>query len=135
MIEVKITSKNRVIIENILIAVQSKSNVRTLNYDDLEHAAGLAEELLDKIISKQKRQNVRAIVKPFYEPMSCNYRGVPTHTESTIRRGSDGWYISDVSRKVADRSGSQKVSIVVDSLREKVDNIFSYVTRELIASS
>lgn len=135
MIEVKITPQNRVIIENILTAVHSKSNVRTLDYDDIEHAAGLAEELLDKILSKQKRQNVRAIVRPFYEAFSCNYRGVPTHTESTIKRGFDGWYISDVSRKVANRSGSPQVAIVVDSLREKIDNIFSYTTSDLVAST
>ena len=135
MRQISITQDNAYLIDHYLAQLQSGCKVRTLSYKDLEAASHIAESIVSRILRKQSRQNVLALVKPKYMAFKPEYRGVPDHTQCYIKRGQKHWYLSSIMRTKADRGGSCKVEIVKDSLANKHVDIVKFVTKDLTSDS
>jgi hypothetical protein len=131
MIEKQIVPDNKKAIEAAINAVQHSRDTGLLSYSDLEEAAKIAESMLQDILKKQDRQNVKALVRPSYPAFSPTYRGIPTHTQCYIRRGKKDWYMYDAARTHANRAGSYSVVIDLDSLEPKHCAIINCVTQSL----
>jgi hypothetical protein len=126
-----IIPENSYLIDKWLADFQLGCKVRTLKYSDLEEATKIVESILNGLLKKQSRQNVRAVVKPEYEVFKPNYPRVPTHTECYIQRGRKHWYLTSIIRTKANREGSSKVEVIRESLYNKHDEIINFVTKDL----
>ena len=135
MLKTKIKPENSQIIDALLDLKQRKCKARLLSYRDILEASMIAESLLEPILAKQHRQNIMAIVMPFYEEIKPHYAGTPEHTECLIQRGRKDWYIMSVDRAKAIRKGSSKVEILTHSLQRKHSNIIQKVTKNLSGNS
>ncbi|MEI4550339.1 hypothetical protein [Pseudoalteromonas spongiae] len=133
MKNISITPENAQIIDEYFAQLQAGCTTRTLSYMDLAEASRIAESMLERLLRKQSRQNILALVKPKYMAFKPEYRGVPEHTQCYIKRGRKYWYLSSIMRTKADRSGSYKVEIIENTLNTKHDEIIRYVTNDLLS--
>lgn len=129
--DIKITPDNSALINNILFGIQNGCRERLLTYNDIEYSTEIAESMLESLLRKQHRQNVKALVTPEYDAFSPLYRGKPEHTQCLIHRGAKFWYASEFERAKASRAGSYRVSVDTASLESKKDHIYDYVTGKL----
>ena len=134
MRKISITPDNAYLIDQYFAQLQAGCSARTLTYLDLEEASNIAESILERLLRKQSRQNVLALVKPKYKAFKPEYRGVPQHTQCYMKRGQKHWYLTIMMRTKADRSGSYKVEIVKDSLANKHIDIVKFVTKDLTSN-
>lgn len=129
--EIKIVPENASLIDTLLNEVQRGCSKRLLSYEDIKFSSEIAESILDKLLKKQHRQNITALVAQEYDPFSYNYRGRPEHTQCTIRRGAKHWYVSNIKRTDASRKGGFRASIDLGSLECKKDHIYEFATNGL----
>lgn len=129
--EIKVIPENASLINNILFGIQNGCSERLLSYQDIEFSSEIAESILENLLGKQHRQNVEALVTLDYDPFSPWYRGKPEHTQCVIRRKAKFWYASRFERAKANRAGSFRVSIDLNSLECKKDHIYEFATNGL----
>lgn len=131
MDELKMVPENDGKIKALLKKTQIGCTARLLTLNELKKSLEVAELILDKILKKQSRQNIKAWVRPKYGEFSATYWGSPEHTQCCIRRGRKYWFIQNIERAKAIRSGSSFVEIDNNSLEYKHGDIVSYVTKNL----
>lgn len=130
-IDIEVVPANMEFIARELDRIQVGCSARLLSYNDIKLAAEIAESLVSTIIGKQNMQNIYAFVTPDYGVFSPYYRGKPEQTSCLIRRGAKYWSVSNIERTEANRGGSCRVTIDLNSLRPKIGRIFDFVTKEL----
>jgi hypothetical protein len=132
--EFEIVPEKMEFIARELDRIQVGCSARLLSHNEIKLAAEIAESLVATIIGKQNMQNICAFVTPDYGIFSPYYRGKPEQTSCLIRRGAKYWSASNFKRTEANRKGSCRVTIDLNSLRPKIGDIYGFVTSDLSAS-
>jgi hypothetical protein len=129
--EIKIVPSNKEPIEDLLSVHQKNTWKRELKLSDIKEGVQIAEKLLDNVLFKKNRQNIKAKIRPLYYPFKPSYGRYPMQTVCHIRRGAKYWFITKIERVAAQRSGSTRLVIEPSSIVLKSEKVIEYLSKNL----